>query len=185
MLVSLIVAAILLPKSVGPSPVRSSPSVTGRTPAEQIPDAAYFKKFVGPIGVNVALGGVTLGERAPAVRTRLGRPATVGYYRMCDEEHELWEYPAASGASTLTLEIVQGLIVGITEETKAGNPSDIADSFGIRLGDARTRLLKVRGKPSGTYRNASSYEMTRRVTEYYRLTSDRVSHIELAWDVNP
>lgn len=91
--------------------------------------------------------GVALGEPIAAVRATLGDPL---------DEKDLGDgliksvYLAADNSAFVGVDRKNGVVVMISLQPVKGSTVDLADPYGIRLGDLEQAVQKTRGKPDST-----------------------------------
>lgn len=166
------------------------PAKNGLPPSRQQVDPKFVREFGWP--GTFRLDGVSPGERASEVRAALGRPETVTFTHACDSWFEHWTYRTAGAPARLTIDIIEGgLVSTVSLEAVGSGSTRVTDRYGIRIGDAANRVLRVRGKAHDhyDYDNGTSYAtyfVTKSVDETYFFDKRaRVSAIVVDWDALP
>lgn len=112
---------------------------------------------------DFVVAGVAVGADPALVRKKLGHPKVVATYPYTNDptsKYSVWEY--------------SGLLVHIGADEMVFGISLTTNRFrtvrGLKVGDSAEKLLKLYGKPTGTYQYDCDYELPDNDLEVMRVT---------------
>ena len=125
---------------------------------------------------DFVVAGVAIGAEPASVRKALGQPkgvATHPYPNDPTSNYAIWKY-----SGLLVHMGADELVFGLTLTTNR-----FTTNRGLKVGDSKEKLLKLYGRPTGTYQTDWDYELPSNDLEVMRVTirNHKITKIFVGW----